>query len=1343
MNVIDFAIRTRAGAVSKGSVGGDGQGVLIDATNGNEVSLNLHQSDVARYERAGNDLVLTLSDGRELVLEGYFGAGTPAQLYLSADGILQEVTLSESAGESLAVQYGHTETLGKWSPSEDLIFFDRPALMVDNYEEEEVSMLGAGLLGSSLLGPIGAGAALLGGAAILGSGSGGSGGSGGGNASAPAVPTVDDADIPIIVGGTEDPRIDITGTGEPGSTVVVTIGAVEETTVIEDNGAWGVEFDGEDFPDDGSYEDVTVVVEDEDGTVTDLTGPPVTIDLTPPPLEITEGTAGTGDIVNAGDQADGVTVAGTSEPGATVEIALGEHVASSVADEAGGWQITFDSSVVAEGEYLADIVVTATDAFGNSTALGDALDIDTVAPPLSIDPVGGDDLVNGAEAAEGFAITGSAEAGAPVVVTYDGESYETVAGEDGRWAVMVSAADVVAGEYSAGIEASTLDRAGNVTTTASTFSVDTETSVAFSAAALTGDDLINAEELADGVLLTGSAEPGATVMVTVAGLSQEASVAADGRWSVTFNGLEAGSYETVATVSATDAAGNTASAEHAFAVDTEISVTLDDGIGGDGTVNAAEAAEGVVLTGSADAGASVHIEIDGTGYETVADAAGQWRLALSAADIASGSYDSAVTVTATDAAGNSSVVTGSFAVDTETSVAFAADPVEGDGIVNAVERADGVSLSGVAEPGAGVEVTLGTVTRAATVAADGGWTVDFAAADIPEGEAVLPVSAIATDAAGNTASASGEIAVDTLVRDFALTSELGGADGIISASEAAEGLTLTGSTEPGASVQVTLGGIARAATVAADGSWTVSYGADALPSGEQTVTLTAVSTDAAGNSETLTREIGIDTDAGLLTIDPAPLEGDDIVNAAEASDGVVVTGTSTPGQAVAVTLGDAAMTVTTDADGVWSAAFAAAEIPAGTYTADITATITDAAGNTLTRSDGVGIDTEVVNFGLSDDPIETDDVVNAAEAADGVTLTGTTEPGSSVTVTFEGTERAATVDAAGNWSASFTAAEIPAGQYDAVAEVSTTDAAGNTASASARFAVDTYVDGLAVSDTPIAGDDIVNAEEARSGFGLTGTVEPGSTVTLTVGGVEIAASVDTGGNWTADIPATAIPAEATELSMLIEAVDAAGNTTSITETVAMDTLAPDTPDVESYTRDHTGLRGITLASGEGDVEIDTVVDEDGAEIADVAFSSYQISGLGETAYSFNEVVPDGSHLVVSATDAAGNRSGTYLVVDDTTTSEVAMSNPLAQALSQFNIETIDLQFAEESALTITESQLAALSSNGDTLIVEGGSDDSVTIVGAQAQGNDGEGYNLFSLGDTDLRIDEDITNVVI
>lgn len=1596
MNTINFVTRTPVGAVTKGSVGGEGQGFLIDASGGNQVSLNLNESDVRSYDRAGGDLLVTLADGRVVVLEDYFSASSQgaSHLYLSANGVLNEVTFVDTGSGALFAQYGGTETWGKWSPSDELMFYDDPDV-VAGYGEDEVSMLAPALLGGAGLGGLGTTAALLGGGLLLGSVGGGSDGPGGGNGNDGGdtdtgdgdtdegdtdtgdtddtdtgdtdggdtdTDDEDDTDVgvgvvdggdedgvdddwiaptietegPIVVGGTEDPVITITGTANPGSEIDVTVGGVTETVTADEDRIWEVIFDGEDFPEDGTYDDVVVEVTDPDETLTELPAPAIVIDLTPPDLAILEGTVSVGVIVNADDHADGVTVSGTSEPGATVQITINEFTETTMVGEDGVWVFTFDASVVAPGEYIQEISVTATDPFGNATVTTDQLDIDTVPHPLTIDPVTGDNLVNGAEAEAGFAITGTstpgatviitfaehtyeavvsssgvwaigisaedvaggeystgitattvdragntssadstvqidtvndlqitnlpltgddiinaeefaggitlmgtsqagstvmvsiaglsqeatvetdgswsvtfsgldagtygteatvtatdsagnvetvshpfridteisvtldgpvagdnivnateaeggfaltgtAEAGASVAVTFDGLSYTTMASEAGIWSVLVASADIRPGSYSTGIEVTATDLAGNASTVTGTLAVDTEISVGFTDTPLGGDDLINAQELADGLVLTGFADVGATVMVEVAGLSQEATVAADGTWSVTFAGLESGTYSTQAIVTATDAAGNSASATHGFDVDTDLAVTLDGPVAGDDLINGAEAGAGVALSGTADADATVSVSFDGTTYTTTASAAGVWAVTVPGADITPGTYDAAIDVTATDAAGNTASTSGTVAVDTETAITLSDAPLEGDNIVNAVERSDGIELTGNAEPGASVLVTLAGVTTAAVVDAAGNWTASFAATDLPEGETSAEVTAVSTDLAGNEATATRTVEIDTLVRNFAVTSAPGGADGILNAEEAANGLTLTGTTEEGASVSIDLDGVSHEATVDAAGNWTVTFAREELPTGEQTVTLTATSTDIAGNTEVLSQPVQIDTDAGLLTISPEPMEGDDIVNEVEASDGVTVTGTSNPGQAVDVTLGGVTHTVMTAADGTWSADFAPGEVPAGTYTSDITATISDAAGNTLTRTDAVNIDTEVVNFAISDTPIEgADDVLNMVEGSDGLILSGTTEPGATVEVSFEGRTVSAVVDAAGNWQAAFDAADIPEGQYTSTAEVVTVDHAGNVAMASREITVDSYVDRLETDGAPITPDNVINAAEAAEGFDLSGHVEVGSSVTVTIAGVSHAAQVSETGGWSVRIPGGAFAAATTSADILIEAVDAAGNTLDITETVSVDMIAPDTPDVASYTRDHTGLRGITLDTGEGDVSIGHVVQGSGGfEVDEVTFSSFEMPTLGETAFNFNAVVPDGSHLVVTATDDAGNVSGTYLVVDDTTTSEVAMTGQLATTLSEFNIETIDLQFAEESQLTITEAQLVALSSNSDTLTVEGGSDDSVTISGANNIGNDGEGYNLFQLGDATVRIDEDITNVVI
>lgn len=1461
MSAIEFVIRTRTGAIQHGSVGGGDEDFIIDAGTGNDISLHLRQSDLRGYDRSGNDLLVTLADGRVVVLEGYFDVGSDGgnRLFMSADGILNEVSFVQTDNGVLFAQYGPTETWGKWSPSDELIFVDDPQVALEapmgeyTGEDEEVSMLGTALLGGLAGTGAGIGAAAIGGAALLGglAGTGGGDGGGGTGGTVWTPPTVNDADASYDISGNDDPTLTITGTANTGSTITVVVGGEEVTTTSDEDGNWEVVFTGDDFPDDGVYEDVPVIVTDPNGTVTELDGPSFEIDTLGPQIDISHGTVGAGDLFNAESHAGGVTLSGSSEAGSTLTIEIeGGYSETITVGEDGSWTFTFDATILPGGEYTSGVTITATDNFGNTTVVTDTVEIDTIPHPITIDPVTPDNLINGAEADAGFVISGTSTAGAIVLVEFEDFSQEVLVAADGTWEVSVSSADFAGGEYTSEITVSTVDLAGNPSSTTSEVQIDTVNALTLDNGPLTGDDLINAAELNAGVTLTGTTQAGASVAVTIEGQTETVTADANGAWTVTFTGLAGGTYETTAQIVSTDGVGNSETLSHSFTVDTEAAVTIDTtAVAGDGVVNAAEQGGMVTVVGTGEPGATLVIEnatgstwtttvgangswslqmpgsalqIDGAEhsylggsaslYVTSTDVAGNvsytqgsvqvdtrteiltliqdadgvinaaerdaglelqgfgepgatievvvsgqvmtttvgadesWSVMIPTALIPTGQTMLDVSITATDLAGNVATQDLNLPVDTTTHVNVSTDTVETDGIVNAAERADGVTLVGTTEPGNSVNITLGGVTRPATVAADGSWTVNFAASALPQGETQVAVTAVATDAAGNTATATDTLEVDTLVRNYAITSTPGGADGIVNATEAQAGLTVTGTTEPGGSVVLTIAGQTVQATVAADGSWSATFSEAQLPSGETTVVMTAVSTDPAGNSQTLTQNVRIDTDAGLLTISPAPVEGDDIVNYAEAADGVVLYGTSNPGQMVTVTMGGVSHVVQTDANGNWTAPFAAGEITPGTYTAEITATITDTAGNTLTRTDSVQVDTEVVNFGTTANPVEGDNVINADEASDGFTLTGTTEPGSTVAVTFEGTVVQAQVDAQGNWTANFAASAIPAGEYATMATIDTVDRAGNTATTSVNFAVDTGVNDLSSSAATLGGDGVINAIEAQNGVTLTGTVEAGSTVVVNFGGMAYVATVEANGSWSLDIPASGIPTGTSTQPILIEATDAAGNTREITETVQIDTDIPDSLNWLGYGRDGTGVDLIRTEMTEDATYLGQLTNPLGnPTVVDVALdSSIDIQSIGQTWMSLDGSVPDGTHLVLSTTDDAGNTAGTYLVTDDPHTNTVQMSDDIAEALGAFQIDTIDLHFAEDANLTITEEQILALSETTDTVMIDGGSDDIVNIVGAHRTGTqnvEGETYNVYEFGDATVLIDEDITNV--
>ena len=456
-----------------------------------------------------------------------------------------------------------------------------------------------------------------------------------------------------------------------------------------------------------------------------------------------------------------------------------------------------------------------------------------------------------------------------------------------------------------------------------------------------------------------------------------------------------------------------------------------------------------------------------------------------------------------------------------------------------------------------------------------------------------------------------------------------------------------------------------------------------------------------------------------------------MVNAAEASDGVAISGTADAGAVVQVTLAGVTHTVVANGSGQWTAYYAAGEVAQGVYTADISATTTDAAGNSRSASDSVRVDTRVDNLSLN--TVEGDDIISGAErlANGGVLVTGTSEIGSSIIVTLDGASVNGAVDANGNWSVTFAPGQVSQGTINTTVSVKATDAAGNTATASHGVLIDTVVDPLEIAQAG-GNDGVVSSREAQTGIDLNGQVEAGSSVVVNFDGTNYTAFVDGAGNWSVTIPPSEIREGTYDANISVTATDRVGNIASITDTLAIDTYAPEGPVIASYTRDGDGIRGISTEISPDTLDVHQVHAD--RSISEVESTSFDIDPIGERNFQFNSNVPDGSDLIVTATDAAGNFSGTYLALDD------------EAANTQLNLETVDLQFAEEAQLTITETALVNLSSNTNELIIDGHNDDTVTITGAQRGGSEVRGnqtYDIYTLGDeATLLIDNDI-NVIV
>ncbi|QYK42267.1 MAG: Ig-like domain-containing protein [Paracoccaceae bacterium] len=1245
VKAVEYAVRSSAGAVARGAVAGDGGSSFLQVGSGESVSLNLAPAHVVGYERDGANLIVRLIDGREIVLSGFYDAAPDAanRLFLSSDGAIAEVFLTDGGGGTLYASYGPSEGWGKFSALDDLRFDRGETLVMAQGTGDDPAGMAAFIPG--LLAGLGGGAlpaaAIIGGGLIVGGGGGGGGGGG------RATPTVDGPESShTVTTNTPNPQLVVTGTGEPGDTVVVVIGDQTQTTTIGGGGTWGVTFPETGLPDDGTHEAVVTVTPPGGGNGIVLDGPTFILDLTPPDVSFGFGTEGTGHVENAVDHTDGVTVGGTGEPGATLVVTVGGATQTTTIGTNGNWSVTFTPTQLPGGEYTSGITVVATDPLGNTTTITDRVVIDTVPHPLAVDPVTADNTVNAAEASAGFQITGTSTAGATITVVLGGQTLTTVVGASGAWAVSYPAGVLAPGEYDATITATTVDAAGNPSSTTHTLRVDTVTSVTLSGP-VAGDDVVNAAEAAGGIALSGTAQPGSTVSVSWNGVTLPATVGASGAWTVTYPAasIPAGEYASTVTVTATDTAGNTASATRAVQIDTVPHPLAINPVTADNMVNAAEAGSGFQITGTSTPGATISVTVAGETRTATVSAGGTWSISYGPGQIAPGEYDATITATTSDAAGNRSSTTATFKVDTLTYVSLDT-PVAGDDVVNATEAAGGVVLAGAAQPGASLSIAWNGTTLPAMAGADGRWTATLPASSFASGEYASTVSVTATDAAGNTATRNHAVRIDT-VTSVSVDAAQAGGDNILSGAERTSGLILTGRAEAGATVAVTFEGVTR--------------------------------------------------------------------------------------------------TVTANGAGTWTANWSPAEVRTGTYNATVTVSATDAAGNTATATHALAVDTEVQNFrrvGLS---TGADDVLNGVEAASGLTVTGTVEPGSTVMVRFgSGSSRPASVAADGTWTVTIPPGDIPAGENAVTLTATATDRVGNTATMTETVQVDTLVTPFTRTGGPIGGDGVLNAVEVQAGLPLGGTAEPGSTVVVRLStGAEKTAVATAGGTWSVLFGAADLPQGERNVSATITATDRAGNTATLTEAFAVDTVAPGSPDVLSFSRDANGLRGIGTEAT-SDTYAFTRIDQNGNQQT-INATRTDDTLFDETNFRFASTVPDGSYLVINTSDAAGNQSSTLLIVDNTNAPTVNLGRG---GLANFDFSAIDLTFAPDARLTITETQLRDLTGPEDRLVIKGGNDDVVTMVGATATGAsemiDGQRYTIYTLGSSGatLLLDDDIRTTI-
>ncbi|KIC13083.1 Ig-like domain-containing protein, partial [Leisingera sp. ANG-Vp] len=161
------------------------------------------------------------------------------------------------------------------------------------------------------------------------------------------------------------------------------------------------------------------------------------------------------------------------------------------------------------------------------------------------------------------------------------------------------------------------------------------------------------------------------------------------------------------------------------------------------------------------------------------------------------------------------------------------------------------------------------------------------------------------------------------------------------------------------------------------------------------------------------------------------------------TDPVEITGTGAPGSEVTVTVGTSTQTTTVSDDGTWGVTFPVDDLPPdGDY--DSTVHVVDPDGEEFDL-DGpeVVIDTTPPVAEITSGAVSTGDTVNGEEQAAGPVISGTGEPGATVSLTIAGATQTTTVAEDGTWSVTFTPDQISEGEYQTEITITTTDDFGN------------------------------------------------------------------------------------------------------------------------------------------------------------------------------------------------------------------------------------------------------------------------------------------------------------
>ncbi|EKN5087260.1 Ig-like domain-containing protein, partial [Yersinia enterocolitica] len=590
--------------------------------------------------------------------------------------------------------------------------------------------------------------------------------------------------------------------------------------------------------------------------------------------------------------------------------------------------------------------------------------------------------------------------------------------------------------------------AGNQTTVDRTLTIDASpvNLPTVTISSVSGDNFINRVESTKDVLINGVSshvEAGRTVSVMLNGKTYSGTVQSDGNWQVTVpaadvSKLPEGALTAQATV--TDVAGNPASDTHQVTVIASLAdqpVLTVSTVTSDDIINYQESQSALTISGNSQrvqAGQTVTVSLHSKNYQGVVQADGSWSVSVPAGDVqALPQGNNVINATVNDVAQNPASSTHNVTVDTQAPLLTVDVQTNLDNVLNLADALLGLVVKGTCagEAGLTVTVTLNGHNYKTQVQSDGSWSLTIPSADLlllGDGPLAGGVKVSVTDAAGNESHDITNLNVAINALPTLTLAPLFG-DNVLSVGEISANATLTGSCSNlavGTAVVVSIGGKNYSGSVTSNGVWSVNISAAALQSLNDGMTKVTVSATDADSGNKASASVDLDIlihNVPNITLPALPF-GDGYLNKLEAAASQILTGNTGAtgsGQTITLKIDGVTYPATVALDGTWICALPAGALNGltdGSHTISIT--VTDRVGNS---------DTESVTFNsaLNISPAPTFDVgpiiggiLNAAEAAAGGQLTGSTgivgDKLQQVTVTINGTGYAATVTADGKWT---------------------------------------------------------------------------------------------------------------------------------------------------------------------------------------------------------------------------------------------------------------------------------------------------------------------------------------